>query len=166
MLKRIKPFIGRIALLALGLGAAALSVTIDPASAVSGHVVGKFKTDVVFGSDCQEASSQICAIGSTTGNLKGAFTFGVTEFTATNDTPLTSVFRFSGDATVETPGGTLTCKNAAALQTNADQAFVSLCVVTGGTGEWAGASGYLQVRGTFDFTGAATGEYVGNIEQP
>ena len=166
MIKRIKPFTRRIALAALVLGAAVLPVAVDPASAVSGQVVGKFETDVVFGSDCQAASSSICAIGSTTGNLKGAFTFGVSHFTDTVDSPLTSVFSFLGDATVEMSDGTLTCKNAGAIQTNADLAFVSLCVITGGTGAWAGTSGYLQVRGTFDFTGTAIGEYVGAITRP
>ena len=162
MFKRIKPFTGRIALAALGMGVAALAVAIEPASAISGQVVGKFQTDVVFGEACQ-AASELCAVGATTGNLKGAFTFGVSELQVTNET---SIARFSGDATVDTNDGTLTCKNAAALQLGGDGAFVSLCIVTGGTGEWAGATGYLQVRGTFDFSGAANGEYVGNIALP
>ena len=163
MFKRIKPFTGRIVLAALGLAAAAMAVAVDPASAVSGSVVGKFQTDVMFNEECQAASADICAVGATTGNLKGAFTFGVSGLEVTSET---SIARFSGDATVETKDGTLTCKNAAALHLTSDGAFVSLCVVTGGTGEWEGASGYLQVRGTFSFDGAASGEYVGRIDRP
>ena len=32
-----------------------------------------------------------------------------------------------------------------------DHAFVDLCVITGGTGMYAGATGYIQEVGTFDF---------------
>ena len=163
MIKRMNLFRGRLALVALASAAVALAVTVTPASAVSEAVSGKFQTNVVFGEECQAASAQICAVGSTSGKLKGAFTFGVADLMQTADTPQTSVIRFSGEATVDTKTGTLTCTNAAALQTTGDGAFVSLCVVSSGTGEWAGATGYLQVHGTFTFDGGATGQYVGRI---
>jgi hypothetical protein len=165
MTKRIKPFAGRLALAVLGLGAAALSVTVNPASAVSEQVVGKFKTDVLFGEECQAASAKVCAVGKTTGNLSGAFTFGVSSLTPTEDPSPAPIVRFSGDATVETKGGSLHCRNQAALAASPDGPFVSLCIVSGGTGEWAGATGYLQVRGTFSFSGGASGEYVGRLDR-
>jgi hypothetical protein len=40
---------------------------------------------------------------------------------------------------------------------------VGLCVVTGGTGAWATASGYLRTTGNFTFDGGGTGTYDGKV---
>jgi hypothetical protein len=137
----------------------------NPAGAEPGTVTGRFDTQFVIGGDCG-APSGICAEGTTSGNLKGAFTLGVSEVIATADTPDTGVVLFIGDATVETKHGTLRCKNSGALQTNADGILTSLCVVTpgSGTGEWSNASGYFEVSGTTSLAaGTASGEYRGRI---
>ena len=45
-----------------------------------------------------------------------------------------------------------------------DHAFVDLCVITGGTELYEGASGYIQEVGTFDFsTGVGQLEYSGEL---
>jgi hypothetical protein len=154
-----------VALAALALVAAVAAFAGAPASAVSEVVAGKFDTRVVIGGEDCDAPSGICAIGTTTGNLKGRFTLRVAEVIPTNDSPVTGVLLFTGDGTVETKEGTLRCKNTGALQTTGAGILTSLCVVTGdGTGAWAGASGHFQVDGAVDLPAAsATGSYSGNI---
>lgn len=141
---------------------AALAGTVAPVSAVPDSVSGKFETSFVSGDDCQK-QAPVCATGTTGGKLKGQFTFGVSSVTQTADSPSTGVVLFTGTASIETREGTLRCRNAGSLQTRGDGPFASLCVVSEGTGEWTGASGYLQVHGTLDLSGGATGNYVGQI---
>jgi hypothetical protein len=43
---------------------------------------------------------------------------------------------------------------------------VSLCVVTGGTGGWTGAEGYLRTTGTFTLGGGGSGSYDGKVVTP
>lgn len=154
---------------AVALGAMALAPFLarTSASAVSELVTGGFETRFLIGPECGTPSG-ICAAGTTSGNLKGAFNLGVTEVIPTSETPNTSVVLFIGDANVETKGGTLRCKHSGALQTTESGALTSLCVVTpgSGTGNWANASGYFQVNGTADLgTGVASGEYRGRISR-
>ena len=53
---------------------------------------------------------------------------------------------------IHTKKGDLTCHEAAVFDVaGADHAFVDLCLINGGTGMYAGATGYIQEVGTFDF---------------
>ena len=53
---------------------------------------------------------------------------------------------------ITTSKGELRCSEAALFDlAGADHAFVDLCLISGGTGAYAGASGYIQEVGTFDF---------------
>jgi hypothetical protein len=53
---------------------------------------------------------------------------------------------------IHTKNGDLTCNEAAVFDVvGPDHAFVDLCVISGGTGIYAGATGYIQEVGTFDF---------------
>ena len=51
-------------------------------------------------------------------------------------------------------------------QVGGDGPFVSICIVTGGTGKWAGATGYLRSSGTFLFGAGGTGTYDGKVVTP
>ncbi|MFN2504528.1 MAG: hypothetical protein ABR540_09920 [Acidimicrobiales bacterium] len=51
------------------------------------------------------------------------------------------------------------------LSTPSDGEFTSVDRITGGTGEWTGASGYLQSRG-FVANGADVGDFVGKVVLP
>lgn len=156
----------RIAITALAVAAATVGSTTGSASAVSDAVSGRFDTpEVVFGDDCPAAASKICAIGSAKGMLKGSFSFGVTSLIQTVDTPTTNAVVFTGDATLEMKNGSITCKSAGTVQTTGEGPLAGLCVVTAGTGEWAGATGYLQVTGTFTFGAGAAGEFRGLIHR-
>lgn len=153
-----------------GVVATALAVSatsaamVGPASANSTSVAGKFDTPkVVFGDDCPAASSKICALGTAKGKLKGSFSFGVSSLIQTVDTPTTNVVVFTGDATLDMGSGSLTCKSSGTVQTTGDGPLAGLCVVTSGTGEFEGATGHLQVTGTFTFGAGASGDYTGSI---
>jgi ABC-type phosphate transport system substrate-binding protein len=53
---------------------------------------------------------------------------------------------------IHTKKGDLTCHEAALFDLpGQDHAFVDLCLIDGGTGDYAGATGYIQEVGTFDF---------------
>lgn len=103
----------------------------------------------------------ICTTGTLTGALKGTLTFTGTSLFPTVDTPSTGVVVYTGDVVITTKDGTLSCDDAGVMQTSGPRADSGLCVITGGTGNLLGASGYLQFRGV-----GGAGEYTGTVEQP
>ena len=70
---------------------------------------------------------------------------------------------------IHTKQGDVACSEQAIfdLTPGSDHAFVDLCLISGGTGKYAGASGYIQEAGTFDFA-ANLGEadYQGKLILP
>jgi hypothetical protein len=66
---------------------------------------------------------------------------------------------------ITTKKGELRCSERAIFDLQgADHAFVDLCLITGGTGIYAGATGYIQEVGTFDFaSNLGELEYYGKI---
>jgi hypothetical protein len=66
---------------------------------------------------------------------------------------------------IHTKRGDLTCSEIAIFDlVGSDHGFVDLCIVTGGTGKYAGATGYIQEVGTFDFaTNVGGGHYHGKL---
>ena len=108
----------------------------------------------------------ICTDGTLTGALKGTFSFTATSLTASADSAATGVMFYTGDITLTTRDGVLFCKDAGAFDVNAPGAVSSVCKVTGGTGEFAGASGTIQFVGTFTFAGGGDGEYRAMITVP
>jgi hypothetical protein len=69
---------------------------------------------------------------------------------------------------IHTKRGDLTCSEIAIFDlVGDDHGFVDLCIVTGGTGRYSGASGYIQEVGTFDFTSnVGGGHYHGRLFFP
>lgn len=108
----------------------------------------------------------ICTEGTLTGALKGTFSFTATSLTPSADTETTGVMFYTGDIRLTTRDGVLLCKDAGAFDVNAPGAVSSVCSVTGGTGEFAGASGTIQFVGTFTFADGGDGEYRAMITVP
>lgn len=71
----------------------------------------------------------------------------------------------TGDNTFHTGGGDFFTKDAIVLSTVGAGEFSEVDVVTGGTGEWAGATGVLIASGTFA-NGAGEGVIDGEICTP
>jgi len=158
--RRSRRWVAGLALVACG-SVVALSGG-GPAAAAPEAVNGHFDLSSASGPDC-DSPFGVCMTGTVSGRIKGAFSFTVTEVLATADTPTTGAIVTAGDATVDTGGGTILCKLTGTLQLNGDGPFVSLCVITGGTGAWVGASGYLRTSGTFTLSGGGTGSYDGKV---
>ena len=152
----------RLAALALVICAALLSGTGGPAAATPEAVNGFFKVYSETGAGC-DSSVGVCLTGHISGRIKGGFSFTATSVIVTNDTPTTSAIVTTGDAVVATPDGDIHCKMTGTLQLIGDGPFVSLCVVTGGTGTWAGAGGYLRTSGTFTVAAGGGGTYDGKV---
>ena len=152
----------------LVLGAiAAITIISTQTLAASGckQVNGKFMLQPVSGPDCV-SSVDICAIGSYSGAIKGSSAFTGTSLIPTVDTPTTAVVLLTGDNMIETKGGTLLTKDAIVLQTTGAREFAELDTITGGTGEWAGASGQLTATGTFNAATGGQGVYSGEVCVP
>jgi hypothetical protein len=67
--------------------------------------------------------------------------------------------------TITTNKGTLTCHEQAIFDVggNNPHPFVDLCLIDGGTGLYAGATGYIQEVGLFNFGGVGSLDYYGQI---
>jgi hypothetical protein len=94
------------------------------------------------------SATHVCSTFVATGDINGDGLVSVDTF------PNPAELGFSKAHTViHTAKGDLRCGNEGALfdLTGADHAFVDLCLITGGTGTYDGASGYIQEVGTFDF---------------
>ena len=150
---------------ALAACVAALALIGPAASAAPQAVNGFFRVQTATGADCTSTVG-VCLAGDVSGRIKGAFSFAATELIPTADTPTTGVIATIGDALVETGDGDIACKLTGSLQVGGDGPFVSICIVTGGTGKWAGATGYLRTTGTFVFGAGGTGTYDGKVVVP
>ena len=135
------------------------------ASAAPESVNGFFRVEAATGPDCTSAAG-VCLAGDVSGRIKGRFSFAATELIPTTDTPTTGVLVTIGDAVVDTDDGEIACKMTGSLQVGGDGPFVSICIVTGGTGKWEGATGYLRTTGTFAFDAGGTGTYDGKVVVP
>jgi hypothetical protein len=69
---------------------------------------------------------------------------------------------------IHTKRGDLMCSEIAIFDLiGDDHGFVDLCIVSGGTGTYAGATGYIQEVGTFDFaSNVGGGHYHGKLLLP
>jgi hypothetical protein len=108
----------------------------------------------------------VCATGTYQGDLKGTSSFTGTSFTPTVDSPATGVFLLTGDNTITTSGGTLITKDAIVLRNGGSGDFAEVDTIIGGTGEWSGATGFINATGIFDFASGGTGDYTGQVCTP
>ena len=137
-----------------------------------GHMEGIHNTHTVgipipFGAEdpgCLSASG-VCSRFKATGDIRGDGLVFIDTF-PNNDVPSFS----KAHTTITTKKGNLTCTEAALFDLSNMQVphfphnFVDLCVITGGTGIYAGATGTIQEVGTYDFTdNLGELEYYGSI---
>ncbi|HJU41933.1 MAG TPA: hypothetical protein VJ691_03930 [Vicinamibacterales bacterium] len=141
-----------------------LIVTAATAALSAATLRGHFSS--VVKSDLCASIVGICTEGTLTGALKGTFTFTATSLTASVDSATTGVMFYTGDIRLTTRDGVLFCKDAGAFDVNAPGAVSSVCSITGGTGEFAGATGTIQFVGTFTFADGGDGEYRAMITVP
>ena len=137
----------------LGAGGAAA----DPAGL---PLHGDLQAHAVTGSDCVSPVGS-CFAGTFHGSLRGPGAFTGSAVSATS-TP--NVLLLSGELVIRDTAGDVYCSEEAVLDTTpgSDGAYTFLCIITGGTGKWAGASGYLQSTGTF-VAPEGGGTYTGRI---
>ncbi|HVF61362.1 MAG TPA: hypothetical protein VNJ70_16255 [Thermoanaerobaculia bacterium] len=107
----------------------------------------------------------LCATATLQGSLTANTEFVGTSFLPTVDTATTGVVVLTGDNTFHTDSGDFFTKDAIVLSTVGAGEFSEVDVVTGGTGEWAGATGVLIASGTFA-DGAGEGMIDGQICTP
>lgn len=156
--KLVRAVAGTVAVAAAGVAV----LFVGGAGAASGSVSGNFGSQQVTGPTCTSPVG-LCTQGALTGGLKSTFTFSATSLTPTADTPATGVVSYTGDITMQLKGGSLLCKDSGAFQTTGPGAVASVCVIVGGTGAFAGATGVIQFVGTFTSTGGGEGDYRGTV---
>jgi hypothetical protein len=135
----------------------------DPPGLVCHEVKGKFES--LPAPTCNSLVG-LCTAGELSGSLRGGYGFVMSQMVEPMDATIPSVTFFTGTSTITRRHGTLIGTDAGSLDLNAGAfgAFATLITITGGTGSYTRAAGYLQVRGKLDFTtGGAKGDYKGKI---
>jgi hypothetical protein len=149
-----------VAVVLLGSAFAAVSVASSDAGTTSLPLVGRFLSISNFrGPSCP---TSVCSSFRSIGVVNGSGIVAVDGFFA--QPPGAS----SAHTTIHTDRGDLMCSDLAIFDLSpGDHPFVDLCTISGGTGHYAGATGYFQEAGTFDFAnnvGQAT--YTGKLVLP
>jgi hypothetical protein len=132
------------------------------ASSRSTPVNGHIRSQMVAGPFCT-SPVQLCTAGRFNGGIQGEFEFTATSLTPT---PTAGVFFYTGTIVVHTQRGELFCADAGVFNTAGDGELADLCTITGGTGDLAGASGYLQTIGTFTAAAGGDSDYRGKLTTP
>ena len=107
-----------------------------------------------------------CTTGQASGTINGDFTFTATRFVP-SDTP--DVILYTGEIVFRTSRGEVRCEDAGAYNIDELESgpgpFASLCTITGGTGDWAGATGHIRIQGTVTLAGGGNSHYEGLISR-
>ncbi|HZP86248.1 MAG TPA: hypothetical protein VFB54_05470 [Burkholderiales bacterium] len=131
-------------------------------------VRGVIEETQVTGPDCTSPVG-LCTVSQLFGPLKGQAHFTAAQFIQSADTPTTGVVFVIGDTTLNArlgnKRGTLSIKDAAAFRTTGEGDLTDLQVITGGTGDFIGASGALRLSGNFA-SGSGTSSFEGTICLP
>ncbi len=113
-----------------------------------------------------------CTAGTLIGGLQGDYAFAATAFQpasalAPGDEALAHAQFYVGKSDVTLKGGDrVSASDSGVIDQGGTGKQAALLVVSGGTGAHAGASGYLQLRGTLGANGQVTGDYSGEICTP
>lgn len=155
----------------LAVAVAAVLMTTASVSANSSCFQVKGHYEEHFESNGCNSPVGFCIAGEYGGVIQGDFFGTATSFIPSGDTPTTNVVLFTSDsvihAQVHGKQGDLIVKNAGAYQQAGEGNIVDLQIVTGGTGELAGASGAIRASGLFDpASGAGASDYDGMICLP
>lgn len=130
--------------LVLVLGVAAFAIN-AAASGGSVPLHGKMRNISNFGGPTCPSATGVCSSFVATGSIDGNGVVSVDTFPSADGIS-------KAHTVIHTSKGDLHCHEQAIFDlVGADHAFVDLCLIDGGTGAYAGASGYIQEVGTFDF---------------
>lgn len=123
-------------------------------------VVGHFEAVVVPPPACPAA---FCTAGRVWGGIQGSYTFAMTTIVPSGAVP--TIFFFTGQSLITMKAGdVLHGTDTGALDFGPDAGFASLITFTGGSGDMAGATGQIRLRGEI---GAGTsGDYIGTLCTP
>jgi hypothetical protein len=159
----------RRSLLGLGLlplvAAAILIVGAPTATSGSSTIHGRMLD--IQNVPCQSATG-VCSTFTATGSIKGDGLVFIDTFPAPHPSPQSRFLVSAAHTIITTKKGNLTCSELAIFDApRPDHPFVDLCIITGGTGFYEGATGYIQEVGTFDFaSNRGQLEYTGKLERP
>ena len=130
-------------------------------------VNGHFEAHLVPPPDCLSPVG-VCTGGRVWGGLQGDYQFTMSKLVPTAEPETPSIFFFTGRSIVHTGGGDLHGVDTGTIDLPPGQGgFASLITWTGGTGEWAGATGQIRLRGFLDAAaGTTSGDYEGSICVP
>ena len=107
-----------------------------------------------------------CTAGRASGSIKGDFVFTAHRFVP-SDTP--GVILYTGEIVFQTSRGEVRCQDAGAYTIDELEsgpgAFASVCTITRGTGDWAGATGHIRTYGTFTLAEGGNSHYEGLISR-
>ncbi|HET8542700.1 MAG TPA: hypothetical protein VFL83_22690 [Anaeromyxobacter sp.] len=150
-----------------------LAAALAPAPARAGDckpVHGSYTSQAFFPPECP---TSFCTAGEVIGGLQGAYTFTQTQVLpaavlAPGDGALENALFYvgasdvtlrSGDHVYASDSGVIDVPPGTGKQ-------AALLVISGGTGGHAGATGFLQLRGTLGPGGRVTGDFTGQICTP
>ncbi|HEX2054538.1 MAG TPA: hypothetical protein VHJ78_12540 [Actinomycetota bacterium] len=153
-----KPAVRRSLILAV-VTALAVAATLVPVSARTREVKGEFRSSRV--TPC--SPTPICTEGRATGDIEGRFTLTGTSLIPTAETPSTGVIAYTAQVQIQTREGSFTCTDTGVTKTTGEGAASSICVLTGGTGIFQGATGYIQFQSQLNARGNFVGTYQGRL---
>jgi hypothetical protein len=149
----------------LSLTAAGVVVVAGSSNAASNtkKLHGKMVDIQNFGGPGCSSPTGVCSRFTAKGDIKGEGLVEVETFPAADAPGYPAYSR--ANTVITTKKGNLTCNEAALFDVpGEDHAFVDLCIISGGTGIYEGATGYIQEVGTFDFANnLGELEYYGKI---
>jgi hypothetical protein len=125
-------------------------------------VQGTLASTQVTGSACPSPIG-LCTAGTLTGDLEGTFFYTAASLTVLPD-GITGVFL--GTLVITTHSGTITEQDltTASLVTGA---LTDIDTIESGTNRWEGATGVINVQGSFNFaTGVGASTYAGTVYLP
>lgn len=111
----------------------------------------------------------MCTDGLLQNDLSGDYDFTMTTLVPANDPTVPTTFFYTALSLINTDKGMLRGTDTGSIDLNpfGHGKFVSLIAITHGSGGYSNADGFLQIRGTLDFsTGQAHGDYRGEICVP
>lgn len=107
-----------------------------------------------------------CTAGRAHGTINGNFVFTANRMVP-SDTP--GVVLFTGEIVFQTRDGEVRCQDAGAFNSGELESgpgpFASLCTISGGMGDWVGATGHIRIQGTFSLAEGGHSEYEGLISR-
>jgi hypothetical protein len=126
-------------------------------------VAGHFEAQVVPPADCP---SDFCTAGRVWGGIQGTYSFVMTTLQPSFAVP--SIFFFTGQSAITLKSGDLLHgTDTGSLDLGPAGGFASIITFSGGSGEYAGATGQIRLRGQLDQAqGTTTGDYIGTLCKP